>query len=601
MQKTILLLTVIFSQTLIATGLYQHGFEKCQTNPTSVEFKGFTTYNYCDENQRLRYSVEYYDESSQFLKQEIYSENGKVLKQRLHNSDGEHTREFAFKHINDTQFVKTRYSTEPLRKYILEKQLLELNSEVASGTVELKKWIYEETVPHKLLAIDIIEQFIAKASQDGKGFLDSRVVERSLFDDNEQLSKTYKFQYHKESTMGDNIEAFSVFDKGGKKIGYSSVHLSGSIRDIIKSRNLPSSEVQRRLDIYNNKNRTPVAILDSGFDHYHPEITYKLFNSPWLKDPQENSLGWKYLYKNKNNTVTMAQMVHKTHLRPDPYSHGTHTSSIVIKDLDGVGLLGFKVSLGKQEQMAKVTNYLSKNKIRFGNMSFGVPQRIVKKPDGGVEMSALGKAYASVVKLTTDTPNILFTVAAGNMGRNLDKGDYYEYPASFTDKNHLVVGAINTDKLDWSKLSTYNVAKFTNLGSNWGTKSVDVFAPGLNVEGAGIGGGKTKASGTSFAAPLVLNSILKMHEANPSLSNDQLKEIIMKTVSYPNIDQPLPCVSGGVTNPERAIAVAKAMLSNGLSVEDTVLSLRKQEPNGLYGEIQSSEYLLKLQAIWASF
>lgn len=154
----------------------------------------------------------------------------------------------------------------------------------------------------------------------------------------------------------------------------------------------------------------------------------------------------------------------------------------------------------------------------------------------------------------------LLIVAAGNLAMDIDGTTYY--PAAYDldeeyldwqNKDSMIsVGAIKSNNQlptvnDWG----YDYAN-EPMGSNWGEKSVDLFAPGDNVYSTVKNGGYDKNSGTSFAAPFVTGVAALLKSINPALTGIQMKEIILDTVDEVNSLSGL-CVTGGKLNALRAV------------------------------------------------
>lgn len=68
------------------------------------------------------------------------------------------------------------------------------------------------------------------------------------------------------------------------------------------------------------------------------------------------------------------------------------------------------------------------------------------------------------------------------------------------------------------------VAGFSNYGVG-----VDVVAPGVSIRTTSRGGGYTTTQGTSLSAPLAAGSLALIRAANPSLSADQIEQILFDT------------------------------------------------------------------------
>jgi len=108
----------------------------------------------------------------------------------------------------------------------------------------------------------------------------------------------------------------------------------------------------------------------------------------------------------------------------------------------------------------------------------------------------------------------LVVVAAGNSGVDIDIAANNVYPASYTMNNILVV--TGTDRND-------------NQQYNFGATSVDVGAPGVDIRSTVLGGSYGSLSGTSMATPLTASCAGMLKARDPSLSNTDLKAILMNT------------------------------------------------------------------------
>src|SRR5690606_22243633 len=132
--------------------------------------------------------------------------------------------------------------------------------------------------------------------------------------------------------------------------------------------------------------------------------------------------------------------------------------------------------------------------------------------------------------------DVLLVHAAGNSNQDIDVEE--NYPTDLFEKRGLFGGKkyakgwIEVGAL--SRLTDENsVASF----SNYGQKNVDIFAPGHLVYSAEPGNQYKFASGTSFASPVVAGVAAIIRANFPSLSAEEVKEIIMK--SGDSIDIPV--------------------------------------------------------------
>jgi hypothetical protein len=108
-------------------------------------------------------------------------------------------------------------------------------------------------------------------------------------------------------------------------------------------------------------------------------------------------------------------------------------------------------------------------------------------------------------------PEMLFLVAAGNYGRDIDWHPHY--PAAFTLANMVVVTSATAD----GRL-TY--------GANWGARSVDIMVPGENVVALDFNGERRPVSGSSYATARASALAACLLAGHPQWSTDQLKAAI---------------------------------------------------------------------------
>lgn len=102
----------------------------------------------------------------------------------------------------------------------------------------------------------------------------------------------------------------------------------------------------------------------------------------------------------------------------------------------------------------------------------------------------------------------LVVVAAGNDGRNIDNAPLY--PASFNYDGQVNVGAASPDSVNPSAAGPYNVttSPINRDGySNYSSAIVHIAAPGQAIYSTMPGDLFGKASGTSFAAPMVSGAL----------------------------------------------------------------------------------------------
>ena len=110
----------------------------------------------------------------------------------------------------------------------------------------------------------------------------------------------------------------------------------------------------------------------------------------------------------------------------------------------------------------------------------------------------------------------LLFVQQGMMDKNNDVYGH-SYPSDYTSANIISVAATNNQD---------TLADF----SNYGTTSVDLAAPGVDIYSTKLGSSYQYKSGTSQATPHVSGVAALVKSLNHSLTAVQIKNIILSTV-----------------------------------------------------------------------
>ena len=221
----------------------------------------------------------------------------------------------------------------------------------------------------------------------------------------------------------------------------------------------------------------------------------------------------------------------------DPFKHGTHVAgTVAARANNGIGVVGVAPAAkvlplrvldsggqGFDSWVAEAFDYAGELGLRVVNASIG----------GEADSQTLAGAIAA-------HPNTLYVVPAGNGGP--DKiGDNNDargvLPCNLPQPNVVCVGA--TDQHD----------RRTPF-SNYGAASVDLFAPGVHIVSTFPADGYEYGTGTSMATPHVSGEAALLLAAAPSLSTQQLKDLILGTVD------PRPGLSGLSVSGGRANAGA---------------------------------------------
>jgi len=235
------------------------------------------------------------------------------------------------------------------------------------------------------------------------------------------------------------------------------------------------------------------------------------------------------------------------------------------------------------QQMALLTNialFVDSHKADIANGSFGTGFKQAKmitdnafkviffrKPTEEESNKAASLFISTLVaegkKFVSAAPNTLFVFAAGNDGMSNDL--YGTSPANIKADNVITVGA------------TYKNEFFAPF-SNFGTKMVDIAAPGMLIDSAIPGNDYLKVSGTSQAAPYVANVAGKIKAANPKLIPLEIKTILLGTVDKKAFLAE-KVSTGGIVNLERAVVAAQ--MSNSMPITEAISRSKSQVKDSL--------------------
>lgn len=193
--------------------------------------------------------------------------------------------------------------------------------------------------------------------------------------------------------------------------------------------------------------------------------------------------------------------------------------------------------------------------------------------DNGAQIinMSFGKDYSPQKKFVDDAVRyaeahqVLLVHAAGNNGENCDVIDHY--PTNKLNDNTITSNWITVGASD-----TKNNKNFVGSFSNYGKKTVDLFAPGVDILSLYPENTYKVASGTSFSSPVVAGVAALVWSYYPELTLPQLKEILLKSSTpYKKLKVYLPTEdpkkktkvkfsdlsqTGGVVNAYNAIQMA---------------------------------------------
>lgn len=341
-------------------------------------------------------------------------------------------------------------------------------------------------------------------------------------------------------------------------------YLASNDRFIDKQRNLRNISVNECWKYRTGDSTRVIGVLDTGIDWQHPDLINNIWQNmgedadgdgsvlewdasenKWVFDKDDingiddDGNGYDDDFIGWNFTDGLGD---ENDPRPSSKSHGTHVSGIIAgQGNNGIGISGVcqdallmplkcfdDQGRSSTSILTKALEYTLINEVKITNNSWGG------------EMCA-GTLYGIIETLNRE--GALFITAAGNENKNNDTFPLY-YPASFDLDN--IISVMSVDSL---------FEKAQN--SNYGSKSVDIAAPGFDIystmpeqNNGDLYGSK---SGTSMATPHVTGAAVLLWAEEPGLTHHEVKDrLLCRAKPMANLKN--KCVSGGVVNVMNAIA-----------------------------------------------
>jgi subtilisin family serine protease len=286
-------------------------------------------------------------------------------------------------------------------------------------------------------------------------------------------------------------------------------------------------------DLTTGSSSVVVGVTDTGVDFSHPDLAQQQWvnagencGSTDLTAPcadrsnavdddgngyVDDSRGWDWV-GNDNNPF-------------DDHRHGTHVAGTIgAVGSNGVGVTGVNWSVkvmalkfldssgsGTTAHAVAATLYAADNGAQVSSNSWG---------GGPFDQSLLDAINYGASR------GMLFVAAAGNDGRSNDSTP--TYPANYA--SDAIVSVAATDHND-------ALAFF----SNYGAKSVDLAAPGVNILSTTPGSRYESLSGTSMATPHVAGVAAQLFARYPNASPYGIKALLLRSVD------PVGSLSGKTT------------------------------------------------------
>jgi thermitase len=317
-------------------------------------------------------------------------------------------------------------------------------------------------------------------------------------------------------------------------------------------------------DIWQPQRTVYIAIIDTGIDSNHPDLTNKM---------RRHANGAVYGWNTLNNTTNAL----------DDNGHGTHCAGIAAAEINnGVGIAGvaaWNPNVANSRAYVQLMPVKVLSSSGSGTLD-GVARGITWAADNGAHILSLSLGAGSGAQQLQDAVNYAWTrgclvvAAAGNGGSSSP-----QYPAYYT--NCIAVAA--TDSSD-------RLASFSQYGS-W----VDIAAPGVGILSTIPNSRYASYDGTSMACPHVAGAAAVLWSHNPRLTNTQLRAALETNVDpyqplsgrtlapnagRVNVYRALQAVSGSPTQPSlSSLSLNPTSVVGGNSSTGTV-TLTAPAPSG---------------------
>ncbi|CAL5226790.1 g9651 [Coccomyxa viridis] len=297
-----------------------------------------------------------------------------------------------------------------------------------------------------------------------------------------------------------------------------------------------------------------VCMVDTGIDVTHPDLIQNLWiNQVEMKGPGATAAnGYKNGIDDDGNGIIDdiygADFVNggKDGNIQDQNGHGTFVAGVVgavsNNALGVVGINQYASIVGCRFMDATGNGWVS-DAIRCWEYCMSKDTAVLSNSWGGVDYSQALQAALNELSAR----GALVVASSGNDGQDTDATPHY--PSSLPDDIILSVGASTRQNALWAR-------------SNYGTKTVQVMAPGVNVLSTGLGGLYIQLTGTSMATPHVAGTAALMIAQylkngwsistvapNKGLAT-QVKKLIISTSTKVNGAS----ISGGLLNTAAAVA-----------------------------------------------
>jgi type VII secretion-associated serine protease mycosin len=254
-----------------------------------------------------------------------------------------------------------------------------------------------------------------------------------------------------------------------------------------------------------------VAVLDSGVDAAHPDLSGQVTTGPDLVggDAKPGDPYWG------QHGTAMASTI-------AGHGHGAGSSAGVIGVAPGAKLLSVRVTWDNNDPIRNLSpSARAAAGAREGNP---VEEGIRYAVDHGAQVinMSFGEAATTATRVPETDAAVQYAIAHGvvlvaSTGNGAQTANVAELPAAFPG----VIAVAATDR--GGRRATFSTHQWTT----------SVAAPGVEVIEAQAGGGYLVGDGTSPAAALVSGVVALIRSRFPKLTPAQIRDVLQRTASHP--------------------------------------------------------------------
>jgi len=284
-------------------------------------------------------------------------------------------------------------------------------------------------------------------------------------------------------------------------------------------------DIQKAWQRSKGSRKVIVAVIDTGIDYKHRDLSANMWKNPREvengRDNDGNGIVGDIHGASFCTDFTDPggpKQIAPTGNPMDTFGHGTHVAGTIAAEgnnaIDVVGV-AWQAQLMAVRFLCSEGRGTTADAIRAIEYALVNGAQILHNSWGGAGYS---RALEAAIR-EADVQGVLFVVAAGNEGLDLEKDP--TYPAAYKVPNVITVAAT-------AQGATAQDDKWASF-SNWSLARALIAAPGVDILSTVPGNKVARFSGTSMAAPHVTGCAVLLKAIDPSRAPQQLISLLMNS------------------------------------------------------------------------